>query len=305
MINIQEGGYVITFPMIEKLVNDINTCNKNKGMNFEIPSINVPGLGNVIYNKLLLIDAGLTASYKPVLELKKIYDNYIKPSINNPTKLAAALQKLAEYVNSIKDLLNNPIEFIIKEIVKPIKNLLLPLSIDFSKYIPGLNIDLSEGFNKLSDKEKEKLKGLNSPAWLKNISEFLMLPINMIIGLFKKIVEMIKNAVDPTKAIIELPKMFIKLLTNFYDTIIEIITDLMESIMEPLITMILPDPNFPELNLALKSMFSDIFNKLPFDRIKYNSLSPDFSKIFYFISLIGCFMNSFLSILTDFPKLAF
>lgn len=305
MVNITEGGYVLSFSAIENLVNNINTCQKKNGSLFEIPDITMPGLGNIMYNKILIIDAGLSATFKPILELKKIFDEFIKPAIGDPTKLVEALKKLAEYVASIKDLLENPIQFIINEIMKPLKNLLLPMSLDLSMFIPNFKVDLSAGFMKLPALEIKKLTGLVTPAWLKNVGEFLLLPIKMIIGLFTKVVEMIKKAVDPLQAVVELPKLFGKLITDFIGTVIDLITEVLGTALEPLLKIVLPTVNIPEINLAFSSMFDDIFKGRDFDLPKYSALSLDFSKIWRFISIIACFLKAFFSIITDFPKLFF
>jgi hypothetical protein len=306
MIDIKQNGYIFSFDVINDFVNGINDCQKKSGSVFEIPKINIPGLGNVLFNKLLLIDAGLVTSFKPIAELKKIFDDYIKPSITKPPELIEALKKLAEYVVSIKDLLENPIEFILNEIFKPLENLLLPFSIDLSFFIPGMKIDLSKGFKKLPKSEQERLKGLSTPLWIKNMSELILIPVKMIVGLFKKLVEMIIDAVNPTKAVIELPKLFIKCITDFKDTVIEIISQILETAINPLLNIMSPGINIQNLIIGLKTFISDIFTGEPLNFDKYNNISSgEFNKIKIFITVISCFLKQTLTMITKFPTMFF
>ena len=141
-----QNGYILTIDMLNSFIKDINDCQKKNGGLIEIPDINSPGIGNFIGVFCLSIDTGFANTFKPILELKKILTDYVIPAVADPTKVIDLTNKLVEFTASIQNLVKDPFRFIIKELLKPLDNFLLPLPLDLSMFIPGMKVNLDKGF---------------------------------------------------------------------------------------------------------------------------------------------------------------
>lgn len=299
-----QGGYIMSLGMIQGFVDEINACQKKNGSTFELPKIDAPGISNFLACALLVIDSGLANAFKPIAELKKILTDYVIPAITNPKKVADLMNKLAEFMASIADLVSNPVSFIVNEIIKPLQELLIPVPLDLSMLVPGLSVKLEKAFNTLPKETIDQINKMISPEWIEKIPKFILIPIQVIVGLFVKVVEKIVDAVS--SPLTKIAVIVTDFTTNFVKSVNDIISSVLMAAIEPVIGMIVPGGiDMASVTAAFSGIFADVFSGKTPDIKSYQKQSPDLGKVWGFLSIIVCFIKSVLNFIIQFPSLFF
>ena len=107
---------VLTNNDIDTEITAFNNCSIDLS-GFNIPGINMPGLGSLIATFIRTIEAGLTTSFEPFLQLIQMVKDI--PSLPG---------KITSFISDFNELLTDPINFIIKKLIDPIiKNFTMPI----------------------------------------------------------------------------------------------------------------------------------------------------------------------------------
>ena len=299
-----KNGYIITIDMVNGFIKEINECQKKNGGMIEIPKVDVPGIGNLILSFLMSIDAGFANTFKPILELKKILTDYVIPAVADPTKVVGLMSKIKEFTDSIKDLVSNPVEFIIKELLKPLDDFLLPIPLDLSMFIPGMKVNIDKGFKTLSPDIQLNIMSMITPEWIAKMPNLILLPIHIIVGLIKAVVKMITDAL--ANPLVKIAELIPKLTVDFPKTVKDLILDVLLKAIEPILKGMVPGGiDMPSVAGAFSGIFGDMFSgKLP-NIPSYKLQAPDLGKVWGFLSIIMCLIKSVLSFITTFPTLFF
>lgn len=319
-------GELLSTAAIQTIVDDMSKCMKTNGVDLEIPSVDLPGLGNIIDVFISIIEQGFVTMFKPIVELKKIITEYLA----NPPVF---LDKIAAFIADIKGFLENPIEFIVNELIKPIsEKLKLPLVLDLSFILPGFSVSIDKGFKALSAETQELILEMikTGSEYVSKLTEFILLPIKIIVGLVTAFVKLLTDALK--NIVTEVPKLVTKIITDFKGFITDILSTVIETVLKPILDSILSDTeaikeyldeklsiniDISEIPSKISSLVADtisgimkivpkIFSgadvKSDLENLKSN---PIFEKISGFIIMFLCFIKTLLAFIILFPSLFF
>jgi len=300
------GGYILSVDIVNEFITKINACQKKNGIDIEIPAADSVGLGNVLFSQILVFDSALVTTFKPIADLIKIQKDYVIPALSDPKKVAALMSKVGEYVSALKEILSNPIEFIVKELIKPLDNLLLPIPLDLSMLVPGMKVTFDKGFKTLTKDKREQIEQMISDAgdWASKIPLLIKMPIDIAIGIFTTVIKMIVEAL--TNPLVKIAELITKVVTNFKEFIIELLTTLVSAAVEPILATCAPYKIDIKSTIAVfDDIFKDIFGGISIDIEKYKLRAPDLDKVFGIVSIVICFIKTIFAFILEFPTLFF
>lgn len=297
------NGFILTEDLMNSFIDKINKCQSINSLSFKIPPITEPGVGNFLHVSLLTIDFGFANSFKPIADLKKIYDDYVKPALTNPKKIPDLMSKITEYTNSIKEIVQNPIGFILNELLKPLELIKLPISLDLSFLVPNLKPEFNKGFLNLPIDIQTNIKKMISPEWNINIQKFILMPITTMVKLFVKIFEKIVEAIS--NPLVKIAELIVNFTTNFVKSVTDILVDVAMLAVEPILSLIDKDINIKKLIPDLQDIFTKLFGGVNFSLNEYTIKNPDINKVFGFVNITGCFFKAIADFIILFPTMFF
>ena len=292
---------VLTNNDIDTEITAFNNCSIDLS-GFNIPGINMPGLGSLIATFIRTIEAGLTTSFEPFLQLIQMVKDI--PSLPG---------KITSFISDFNELLTDPINFIIKKLIDPIiKNFTMPIpsikiltqfllgtidlkSIDFT--IPS-NILIPAKFAIIAPTvQAEILKNLN--LIIPKMLDFLLIPAKVMIGFFSAFVKLILDALSVDK----LPAFVAKWLTPI-EGLMDMIGKLFGTVIGAIISTFTPVDISSILPLII-SYITGIFTGVS-DRALFKKLSlenPVFGSIKGIIATLQCFIEIVIDFIKKFPGL--
>lgn len=333
MSDIVNPGELLSLDALRAIIKDVESCLKNKGL--ELPEIDINiGVGNILATLILQIDHGIANAMKVVVELYKIYKE-LKDAVASILKGAVdvvnkIIKRLTDFIQMVQEIVENVVKWIINKILKAFESFAYPISLDLSFLIPGFpKLKFDAAYKKLSKKLRDSIdSAMTAPGWMQAMIDQMMLPINMIVGFFKQLIdkvveivtlikETISNIVGKITELIEkIAKFVTDFVTNVVKTIMDMFKELLQKLLKPIALPLLkrflpdiPDVDFNKYITDIMKAIGDILEmlfsfKLP-DFKKYLKEIPHFDKVWGIIGLILCFITATIGIIQKLPTLLF
>lgn len=292
---------IISDDALNLAIADFNKTMKSIS-SFNIPPINMPGLGTYMAVVIRTVEKGLTTSFEPFLKLVEI--------VKDIPKLPDTLK---DFVNNFQEITKDPIGFIVKLMIEPIsENFAMPIpspgviigilsgtqkisEIDFDN--PS-NIIQTAPFSKLPSAEKNSILKLIKTIMPKMI-EFLLLPAKIMINFFLGFVKLIVDALDPSK----LPD-FVSQWSNPVKGIMEMIGKIFGEVIGGVIGTFIPvdiSSAIPKLISFITGLFTGESTISKFKKmVKEDKL---FSLLSGFVGLFIGIIEWMKKFIIEFPKL--
>lgn len=296
------AAVIIDDVLLNALIDQINVCQKDNGSPLEMPAVDEPGVGNIIMVFIRTIEKGFATNFQPILELKDLILNYL---INPP----AFIDKILEFVDNIQQMITNPIDFILNQLVEPIAaNIKIPLNLDLSAILPGFVVSINQGFLQNSADIQEGINKMITPEFFTKLLEFIIFPIKLIIGILQELIILIIEAV--AAPLIKIAELVIKLTTDFQNAIVDIILGVIIEPIKTLLISVVPGgeaafDNFENLVSGVMELITKILTLQPIDIDELISRIPDLNKVFGLVNIISCLFKSILTFIIQFPVLFF
>ena len=303
---------------IDNELKKIQNCLLNENISINLNS-DEPGLGALITTLIRTLEKTITTSFQPIIAIIRLVLEAI--DTNNP--LSYFINQVGNIANGIVELIQNPFNFIIEELLSPIiENINVPFpnaegileiitgqinikDINWKKWLDDNKIIIPEKFK---DRPKiiENILSLyefnGSPSnGIMKLLEVLLLPFKMVISLLETILNLAKDFVlNVVKAI----KGVIEILTNPVKFFIDLISEILGGIVGDIALSLVPFevPNVNELINKVKEMVNALFTDSNFNFNNWfdsipNELKLPLQPIIAFLKVFKCTILWFISLI--------
>lgn len=313
---------LITDNQIQAQINRLVECLQEAGIDLREININLPGEGSFIKTIIRAIEAGIITSFEPIIALINIIIEAIQAGISAPSVFIDRIVTVIEGItNLLADFPLSVIDFIVNKLIKPITdNINIPFpsteiiidilfrgvsinDLNWKQLFQERKLIIPEVLLNLPEEELNKILLIfesfedSEPIFIK-IIDVLLFPIKFAISLIQSVVDIVTDLVEN---LFDAIAKVIEIATGPVEFVIELIADIFGSVILEFIPGDIKDiPGFAGKFLQL---IIDLFSGKNINIAEWIDNLPEilkapFSLIGNLLQLISCLISWLLGLLT-------